>query len=245
MHSFANPAKFTRLANRIMPFAVAVFVLTGAAGLVTGLFTSPADYQQGDSVRIMYVHVPAAWMALFTYMVMAAAGFTALVWRHPLAMMAGKAAAPIGAVFTGLALATGALWGKPMWGTYWEWDGRLTSMLILFFLYLGYLALWQAFDDEEKAGRAASILALVGVVNVPIIHFSVEWWNTLHQPASVFRAGGPTIDSAMLVPLFLMFTAFNAYFVFVFLSRIKLEIARRKLRTLQAAATQAVGEGAR
>ncbi|MBO6504531.1 MAG: heme ABC transporter permease [Kordiimonadaceae bacterium] len=229
MHRFANPAQFNRLADAILPWATGAFVLLLGAGLYYAFFDSPPDYQQGESVRVMYIHVPAAWMAMFTYMVMAVASFTALVWRHPLALLAGRAAAPIGAVFTALALITGMLWGKPMWGTYWVWDGRLTSVLVLLFLYLGYMALWQAIDEEEKAGRAASILALVGVVNIPIIKFSVDWWSTLHQPASVMRLDGPTIDGSMLMPLLLMAGAYQAYFAVVFLWRMKLEINRRKL----------------
>ncbi|WP_238322570.1 heme ABC transporter permease [Kordiimonas gwangyangensis] len=200
--------------------------------LYLALFTSPPDYQQGESVRIMYVHVPAAWMSMFTYMVVAAASFTALVWRHPVALLAGKAAAPIGATFTALALITGMLWGKPMWGTYWVWDGRLTSVLVLFFLYLGYMALWRGLDEEDKAGRAASILALVGVVNIPIIKFSVDWWNTLHQPSSVMRMDGPTMPAEMLWPLLTVALAFKAYFIVVFLYRMKLEINLRKLTVL-------------
>ena len=229
MHRFANPAQFNRLADAILPWAQGAFVLLLGAGLYISFFDSPPDYQQGESVRVMYIHVPAAWMSMFTYMVMAVASFTALVWRHPLALLAGRAAAPIGAVFTALALITGMLWGKPMWGTYWVWDGRLTSVLVLLFLYLGYMALWQAIDEEEKAGRAASILALVGVVNIPIIKFSVDWWSTLHQPASVMRLDGPTIDGSMLAPLLLMAGAYQAYFAVVFLWRMKLEINRRKL----------------
>ncbi|GHF14415.1 cytochrome C biogenesis protein CcmC [Kordiimonas sediminis] len=233
MHIFANPARFVRLADKIMPWAVVVFIGTLGYGLYLAFFDSPIDYQQGESVRIMYVHVPAAWMSMFTYMVIAVSSFVALVWRHPLAQIAGKAAAPIGAAFTALALVTGALWGKPMWGTYWVWDGRLTSVLILFFLYLGYMAIWQAMDDEEKAGRAAAILALVGSVNIPIIKFSVDWWNTLHQPASVMRLDGSTIDGSMLWPLFMMAIAFQAYFVIVFFWRMKLEIDRRKIAVLR------------
>ena len=179
MHYFANPARFAELSKKIMPVAVVIFLLTLGYGLYAGLVTSPEDFQQGDSVRIMYVHVPAAWMSMFTYMTVAISGFVGLVWRHPLALLSGRAAAPIGAAFTAIALITGALWGKPMWGTYWVWDGRLTSVLVLFFLYLGYMAIWQAFDNDDKAGRAASILALIGVVNIPIIKFSVDWWNTL------------------------------------------------------------------
>ncbi|WP_262693568.1 heme ABC transporter permease [Kordiimonas aquimaris] len=233
MHRFANPAQFNRLADSVMPWAFSVMVLTLASGLYFALFDSPADYQQGESVRIMYMHVPAAWMGMFVYMVMAVASFTALVWRHPLALIAGKAAAPIGAMFTALALITGALWGKPMWGTYWVWDGRLTSVLVQFFLYLGYMALWQAVEDDEKAGRAASILALVGVVNIPIIKFSVDWWNTLHQPASVMRLDGPTIHSDMLWPLLLVAVGYQAYFVVAFIWRMRLEINLRKLSVMR------------
>lgn len=232
MHRFANPAEFNRLADAILPWAKIIMAAAFAYGLYLALFTSPPDYQQGESVRIMYVHVPAAWMSMFTYMVVAAASFTALVWRHPLALLAGKAAAPIGATFTALALITGMLWGKPMWGTYWVWDGRLTSVLVLFFLYLGYMALWRGLDEEDKAGRAASILALVGVVNIPIIKFSVDWWNTLHQPSSVMRMDGPTMPAEMLWPLLTVALAFKAYFIVVFLYRMKLEINLRKLTVL-------------
>jgi heme exporter protein C len=232
MHRFANPAEFNRLADAILPWAKILMVAAFGYGLYLALFVSPPDYQQGESVRIMYVHVPAAWMAMFSYMVVAGASFTALVWRHPLALLAGKAAAPIGATFTALALITGMLWGKPMWGTYWVWDGRLTSVLVLFFLYLGYIALWRGLDEEDKAGRAASILALVGVVNIPIIKFSVDWWNTLHQPSSVMRMDGPTMPVEMLWPLLTIAIAFQAYFVVVFLYRMKLEINLRKLTVL-------------
>lgn len=234
MHRFANPAQFNKLADAIMPWARWAMLILFLSGLYFALIASPADYQQGESVRIMYVHVPAAWMGMFVYVTMAAASFTALVWRHPLALLAGRAAAPIGATFTALALISGALWGKPMWGTYWVWDGRLTSVLVQLFLYLGYMALWQAMDDDEKAGRAASILALVGVVNIPIIKFSVDWWNTLHQPASVLRLDGPTIHADMLLPLFLMALAFKAYFLIVFLKRMKLEINLRKVSVMRA-----------
>ena len=208
-------------------------LLLFAAGLYLALFASPPDYQQGETVRIMYVHVPAAWMALFVYVVMAAASAAALIWRHPLADIAARAASPIGAGFTAIALATGALWGQPMWNTWWVWDARLTSVLILLFLYIGHMVLFDSFDDAAKGARAAAILALVGVVNVPIIHFSVDWWNTLHQPASVFRAGGPTISGEMLVPLFVMVAAFKAYFVTVLLVRMTSELDAAKLRALQ------------
>jgi len=235
MHRFANPGRFLRIAAVVQPIAVAVLAVSLAAGLYLALFGSPADYQQGQSVRIMYVHVPAAWMAMFVYTVMAAASAAALIWRHPLAEVAAKASAPVGACFTFLALVTGSLWGKPMWGTYWVWDARLTSVLVLFFLYLGYMALSEAFDDEQRGLRAASILALVGFVNVPIIKFSVEWWNTLHQPASVMKMGGPSIHASMLWPLLLMALAFKAYYVVVLLMRIRAELAARRVRAVRIA----------
>ena len=235
MHRFANPARFTRLADAVLPWSLAATAVAFAAGLYLALVASPPDYQQSETVRIMYVHVPSAWMAMAGYMLLAGASFAGLVWKHPLAHLAGKAAAPIGLVFTGLALITGAIWGKPMWGTWWVWDARLTSVLILFFLYLGYIALWQAIDDPDKAARAAAILALVGVINIPIIRFSVDWWNTLHQPASVIRAGGPSLHPDMLVPLLVMAVAFMAYFATVLLWRIKGELAERRLHAMRLA----------
>jgi heme exporter protein C len=233
MHRFANPARFLRLGAAIMPWSTGVAVLSLAAGLYFALFASPADYQQGESVRIMYVHVPAAWMALFIYTSLAATGAIALVWKHPLADLAAKAMAPVGAAFTALCLLTGCLWGQPMWGTWWVWDARLTSVLVLFFLYLGHIALNNAFDDPTRGARAAAVLALVGVVNVPIIKFSVDWWNTLHQPASITKLGAPAIDPSMLRPLLLMAIGFTAYFVSILLLRIRSEILARKLRTLR------------
>ena len=190
----ANPARFMRLSAKAVPWCGWAAVLVLAIGLFWSLVVAPPDYQQGDTVRIMYVHVPAAWMALSVYLFVAVASAVALVWRHPLAEVAARAAAPIGAAFTFICLATGSLWGRPMWGTWWVWDARLTSVLILFFLYLGYIALANAFDDPSRGGRAAAVLVLVGVVNLPIIKFSVDWWNTLHQPASVMRIGGPRIE---------------------------------------------------
>ena len=239
MHRFANPARFMRLSARILPWSGWLAGLLIGVGLYLALFVAPADYQQGDTVRIMFVHVPVAWMALFCYTFMAVASAVALIWKHPLADLAGKATAPIGAVFTFAALVTGSLWGQPMWGTWWVWDARLTSVLILFFLYLGYMALWQAIEEPEKAGRAAAILALVGFVNVPIIKFSVDWWNTLHQPASVVRLDGPTIHASLLWPLLIMALGFKAYFVTVVLTRIRTEINNRKICALQH--TQTVG----
>ncbi len=241
-HRFANPTRFLRFAAVVQPWIAGLTVLMLAAGLYLGLFASPADYQQGESVRIMYVHVPAAWMALFCYTALAGAAAVALIWKHPLADLAAKATAPIGASFTFLALVTGSLWGKPMWGTWWVWDARLTSMLVLLFLYLGYMALNTAFDDPSRGAKSSAILALVGFVNVPIIKFSVDWWNTLHQPSSVVKTGGPAIDSSMLTPLLLMAAAFTTYYLWVMLIRIRYEVTATKIRALQRRHA-AAGEG--
>lgn len=238
MHRFANPARFTRIADRILPFAAVGTVAALAVGLYLALFVAPPDYQQGESVRIMYVHVPSAWMAMFIYVAIAVASAVALIWRHPLADLAAKASAPIGAGFAFLTLATGSLWGRPMWGTWWEWDGRLTSMLILFFLYLGHIALMNAFEDSQRGYRAAAILALVGVVNIPIIKFSVDWWSTLHQPASVLRLDGPTIHASMLWPLLIVAIGFKLYYVTLVLLRIKSELIAARLRALDLAAVK-------
>ncbi len=233
MHRFANPARFLRLAAVVLPWSAGLTVVLLIVGIYFALFASPADYQQGDTVRIMYIHVPAAWMSLFVYSNMAIASAVGLVWKHPLADLFTKAAAPIGAGFTAICLITGSLWGAPMWGTWWVWDARLTSVLILFFLYLGYMALVNAFDDPERGARASGILVLVGFVNIPIIKFSVDWWNTLHQPASVARMGGPAIHPSMLWPLLIMALAFTAYFVTVVLLRVRSEIIARKIQTLR------------
>jgi len=233
MHRFANPARFLRLADAILPWCAGATLILLVAGLYLGLFVAPPDYQQGESVRIMYVHVPAAWMAMFVYACLALASAVALIWRHPLADLAAQAASPIGACFTFVALVTGSLWGKPMWGTWWVWDARLTSVLVLFFLYLGHIALAHGFDDPTRGARASAILALVGFVNVPIIKFSVDWWSTLHQPASVLRLGGPTIDGSMLRPLLLMGTAFTLLFVCLLLVRIKAALLAARLRAAQ------------
>lgn len=233
MHRFANPTRFLKIANAVLPWSGGLTVLLLGAGLYLALLNSPPDYQQGETVRIMYVHVPSAWMALFVYLTMAIASAVALIWRHPLADISAKAAAPIGAGFTIICLVTGSLWGKPMWGTWWVWDARLTSMLILLFLYLGYIALVNAFDDPNRGYRAAGILALVGVVNLPIIKFSVDWWNTLHQPASVIRLDGPAIHPDILLPLIVMALAFKLFFVTVLILRIRGEIAAAKIRNLQ------------
>ncbi len=233
LHKFASPARFLRLSDRLLPWCGGLTVVLLALGLYLSLFVVPADYQQGETVRIMFVHVPSAWMALFCYSFMAAASAVSLIWKHALADLAAKAAAPIGACFTFAALVTGSLWGKPMWGAWWVWDARLTSVLVLFFLYLGYMALWQAIEDQAKAGKAAAILALVGFVNVPIIKFSVEWWNTLHQPASVLRLDGPSLHPAMLWPLLIMAVAFTMYFTTLVLIRMRHELNARRLSVLR------------
>jgi heme exporter protein C len=238
MHRFANPARFMRLSDRLLPWCAGLAVLTLAVGLWGALFVAPPDYQQGEAVRIMFVHVPAAWMASFVYFLMAVASGMALVWRHPLADIAAQSAAPLGAGFTLLCLVTGSLWGEPMWGTWWVWDARLTSVLVLFFLYLGYIALVHAFDDSTRGSRAGAVLALVGIVNLPIIKFSVEWWNTLHQPASVFRMGGPTIDSSMLWPLLTMSVGFMFYFAAVLMLRMRSTILSARLRAARLGAAE-------
>jgi len=239
LHRFANPGRFVRLAEKILPWSGALAVVTLAAGVYLSLFASPADYQQGESVRIMYVHVPAAWMAMFVYTIIAAASASSLIWRHPLADLVARASAPVGAGFTFLALTTGSLWGKPMWGTWWVWDARLTSVLVLFFLYLGHIALSNAFDDQSRGNRAAAILALVGFINVPIIKFSVDWWSTLHQPASVLRMDGPTLDPSMLWPLLVMALGFKLYYVSLLLLRVKSEVLAARLRARSLAAVDA------
>ena len=229
----ANPARFMRISGVALPWVGASSLVVLALGLVWSLVLAPPDYQQGESVRIMFIHVPAAWMALSVYLFVAVASAVALIWRHPMAEIAAQAAAPIGAAFTFVCLVTGSLWGKPMWGAWWVWDARLTSVLVLFFLYLGYIALVNAFDDASRGARAGSLLALVGVVNLPIIKFSVDWWNTLHQPASVLRLGGPTIDVSMLVPLLVMAFGFMLLFAWLLLLRMRAALNERKLRALR------------
>lgn len=221
LHRFANPGRFLRLADRLLSWLALGAAGALAVGLYLALVGSPPDYQQGETVRIMYVHVPSAWMAMFGYLLLAICGGLALIWRHPLADIAAEAAAPLGAGFTFIALATGSLWGKPMWGTYWVWDARLTSFLLLFFLYLGHIALTHAFDDRQRGRRSAAVLAIVGVINLPIIKFSVDWWNTLHQPASISRLDGPAIDPSMLWPLMLMAVGFQLLFLALLVIRMK------------------------
>jgi heme exporter protein C len=234
--ALANPKRFLDLSRALIPWTCAVAVVLLVVGFYWALFRTPPDYQQGESVKIMFVHVPAAWMGIFVYTVMAGASLMGLVFRHPLADVAAKSAAPLGAAFTALALLTGSLWGRPMWGTYWQWgDARLVSELILLFIYLGYIGLWNAIDDPVRAAKAAAILSLVGAADVPIIHFSVDWWNTLHQPASVFRIGGPTIDPAFLWPLLTLALGYTVLFFWLWLVRMQTEILERRARSLMMA----------
>jgi heme exporter protein C len=228
----ANPTRFLSLTARLLPYLVAGTAVVLTVGLYLSA-TAPDDYQQGATVKIMFIHVLNAWLSMFVWAVMTTAALGTLVWRHPLADVAAKAAAPIGASFTFLALVTGSLWGRPMWGTYWEWDARLTSVLILFMMYLGLIALWRAVEDPSRAARAAAVLTLVGALNLPIIKFSVDWWNTLHQPASVFRMGGSTLDRAFLIPLMVMALAFTLLFVTLLVAAMRNEILRRRVRALQ------------
>ena len=221
MHALANPSRFLRLAGGLLPWMAGACLLTLLTGLWLALAVSPPDYQQGDSVRIMYVHVPAAYMAVAIYAVMAVSAALFLVWKTPLMEMIGRASAPVGAAFTFICLATGALWGKPMWGAWWVWDARLTSVLILFFQYAGYIALSNAFDTPGRGSRPAALLAVIGVVNLPIIKFSVDWWNTLHQPASLLRLQGPAIAPGMLAPLLVMMAAFSLLYLTLLVLRLQ------------------------
>ncbi|TCN31871.1 heme ABC transporter permease [Sinorhizobium americanum] len=236
----ANPTRFLALADRVLPWFAALTVLTFAAGLWLS-FTTEGDYQQGETVRIMYVHVPSAWLSMMCYTVMAISALGTLVWRHPLADVSAKAAAPIGACFTFLALVTGSLWGKPMWGTWWVWDARLTSVFVLFLMYLGLMALNRAMDDPARSARVSAVLVLVGFVNIPIIKFSVEWWNTLHQPASVMRLDGPTIDPEFLWPLIVMAAGFTLLFFTLDIAAMRNEIWRRRVTSLRRQAARNAG----
>ncbi len=239
MPNYANPADFLRLVRVAVPGTTAITAILFGIGLYLALLDSPPDYQQGETVRIMYLHVPSAWMAMFIYVVMSSAAFGTLVWRHPLADAVQKSAAPLGTSFTFLCLVTGSLWGKPEWGTWWVWDARLTSVFVLFLIYLGIVALWQVIEDPGKAARLVAIFTLVGAVNIPIIKFSVDWWNTLHQSASVFRMGGPTIAMSMLLPLIFMTFSFTFLFVTLHLLAIRNEILRRRVRRLSMLAASA------
>lgn len=234
----ANPTRFMALSSRVLPWCAAASAILLAYALYLAFAASPADYQQGETVRIMYVHVPSAWLAMFGYLMIAASGFGLLVFRHPLADVSAKAAAPIGAAFTLLALVTGSLWGKPTWGTYWYWDARLTSVLILFFMYLGLIALRSSLDDEALAAKLTAILGLVGVVILPVIKFSVDWWNTLHQGASVLTLNGPKIHPSLLKPLLVSAIALGLLFLTLHLKAMQNELLRRRVKAMQMTAAQ-------
>lgn len=239
----AHPGQFLAWTRPlVLPLAV-LTAIAFAAGLWFSFFNSPEDYQMGDMVRVMYIHVPNAWLSQFVYALMAASALGTLVWRHPLADVANRAAAPLGATFTALALYTGALWGRPTWGTFWEWDGRMTSTLVLLLIYLGIVALWRAFDDQLKAGRIVAIVTLVGALNIPVIKFSVDWWNTLHQPASVFTAEGPKMPLSILTPLLVMMLAFTLLFLTLHIVSMRTEILRRRAETMSRQAALSAGTG--
>ena len=229
MHALANPARFLRFSARVLPWCAGLTAVLLVVGLYLALVQAPPDYQQKDTVRIMFVHVPAAWWSMAGYGLLAALGASLLVWRHPLAALMARAAAPVGAGYAFVCLATGSLWGRPMWGAWWVWDARLTSMLLLFFLFLGHVALSRAFDEPERGDKAAAILGLIGALNLPVIKFSVDWWNTLHQPASVVKLDGPAIHPTILVPLLVMAAALLMLFVTLVLLRTETEIGRRRL----------------
>jgi heme exporter protein C len=237
----ANPTRFLNVVNRVLPWLAAAAVVLLAVGLYRAV-NAPDDYQQGATVKIMYLHVPAAWLGMMGWGLMTMAALGTLVWRHPLADVTAKAAAPIGAAFTFLCLVTGSLWGRPTWGTYWVWDARLTSELVLLLLYFGVLALYATAEDPGRGARAAAILALVGAVNLPVIKFSVDWWNTLHQGESIFRAGGSTIDPSILWPLLIMTIAFTLLFVALLLAAMRNEILRRRVRAMRMIEAQNLAE---
>ena len=234
----ANPTRFLNVVNRVLPWLGAATLIAFALGIYQATL-APDDYQQGATVKIMFIHVPAAWLGMFSWGLKSAAALGTLVWRHPLADVAAKTAAPLGAAFTLMCLVTGSLWGRPMWGTYWVWDARLTSVLVLFLMYLGVIALWRTMDDPGRAARAAAVLTLVGAINIPIIKFSVSWWNTLHQDASVVRLDGPAIHPAILTPLLVMVLAFTLLFLTLHLAATRNEIMRRRVRTLMIMQAQA------
>ncbi|CAI9121614.1 heme ABC transporter permease CcmC [Acetobacteraceae bacterium LMG 32668] len=232
LHRFANPGRFLRLSRWLLPLLTVVALVALAVGIVWGLWFAPADWQQGDSVRIMYIHVPMAILASSGYLALAVCGVLSLVWRHPLADLAAVEIGPVGAVVTAMCLATGSLWGKPMWGTWWVWDARLTSVLVLFFLYLGHIALIHAFDEPQRGYRAAAVLAIAGAVDLPIIKYSVNWWNTLHQPDSISLTSAPTMSTSMLAPLFICMIGFSAGFGALVVARVDAAILEGRARQL-------------
>jgi heme exporter protein C len=231
LHRLASPKHFYRFSGRALPWLLSVTAVSLAVGSYLALVVAPPDYQQGESYRIMFVHVPAAWMSMFIYVAMAALGAAGLVFNARLAHLLAAASAPVGASFTALALITGSLWGKPMWGAWWVWDARLTSELLLLFLYLGYMGLASAFDDARAGVRAAAVLALVGLVNIPVIHFSVEWWNTLHQGPSITRLDNPAIHSSMLAPLLVMAVGFQLFYFCSLFARARVLLVEEERRS--------------
>lgn len=231
--AFSTPAGFMKWSVWAMPLSAAIAAILFGIGLPWALLWSPADYLQGDTARILYIHVPAAWWALMIYAAMGAASFLHLVFRHQLADLAARAGAPVGAAFAALCLITGSIWGRPTWGTWWEWDGRLTSMLILFIIYLGYIALRGAIEDEAKGARLAAILCMVGLINLPIIHFSVQWWSTLHQGSSVIRSGGSSLHPSMLGPLLTMAFAYLALAISLTLAGMRADVFRQRVIAAQ------------
>ena len=228
----ANPNRFSKLTGNLQLPLIILSTTMILLGLYYGLFDSPQDYQQGDAVRIMYVHVPSAWLASFLFFSLAISCIFYLVWKHPLADLISRAIAPIGAIFSVLTLVTGSLWGKPMWGTWWVWDARLTSMLILFFFYLGYMLLSNAFERKIDGSKSASVLAIIGLINLPIIKFSVDWWHTLHQPSSILRMDGPSIDKEMLLPLTLMMVGFSLFSIYLIITNVKTMLLEKKCEAL-------------
>ena len=228
----ANPHRFSKLTGNLQLPLIILSTTMISLGLYYGLFDSPKDYQQGDAVRIMYVHVPSAWLASFLYFSLAVSCIFYLVWKHPLADLIANAIAPIGLIFSILTLITGSLWGKPMWGTWWVWDARLTSMLILFFFYLGFILLSNAFERKIDGSKTASVLAIIGLINLPIIKFSVDWWHTLHQPSSILRMDGPSIDKEMLFPLSLMMVGFSLFSLYLIIINVKRMLMEKKCEAL-------------
>jgi heme exporter protein C len=239
MHALANPKRFLRFARPVTMWLVLIGAALTVAGMVAGLTLTPPDYLQGETVRILYIHVPSAWLGMAGWAGIAGASISQLVWRHPLAAVAGRAVAPAGATYAAICLITGSIWGRPTWGTWWEWDGRLTSMLILFFLYLGYIALASAERERGGEGRIAAIYGLIGAINLPIIHYSVLWWRTLHQGQSISITGGSTIDSAILWPLPLTMIGFTGLFAAAVLMRMRAELAEDKVESRQRRMAQA------
>ena len=229
----ANPSRFFKITNFLLPWLMGLSIILVITGIYFALFDSPEDLVQGSAVRIMYVHVPSAWLSIFSYLLLSICSFFFIVWRHPLADILSRSIAPVGALFSLLTLLTGSIWGRPMWGTWWVWDARLTSMLILFIFFLGYIALSNAFEKNERGSRPAALLAIVGSINLPIVKFSVDWWNTLHQPASIIRTGGISIDQSMLVPLIIMTLAFHTFFILIVILRAHSILIERKVYHLK------------